>query len=132
MGKLRLTNYKGLLRPRQCLKDPPWGPGQSCSLPIHHSQLTGVDDLLNDLGHLALEQGVEHLDKEDEAGAQEYQGASQQDESHCQIREPGVHKEVVTCRGGIRLLRAHPVPVPVLPLFANPWIVILRPHLRLF
>lgn len=30
--------------------------------------LTSVDDLLNDLSHLALKQRVEHLDKENEAG----------------------------------------------------------------
>lgn len=31
--------------------------------------LTSVDNLLNDLSHLALKQRVEHLDEEDEAGA---------------------------------------------------------------
>lgn len=43
-------------------KDPSWGQ------PTHSSGLTSVDDLLNDLSHLALEQRVEHLDEEDEAG----------------------------------------------------------------
>lgn len=73
--------------------------------------LTGVNNLLNDLGHLALEQRVEHLDKEYEAGTQEHQGASQQDEPYGQVRQPGVHEDVVACGGGgVKLLRAEPLP----------------------
>lgn len=79
-------------------KEPFWSPTQSCSLPTHGSWLTSVDDLLDDLGHLALEQGVEHLDEEDEAGAEEHQGASQQNESHGQVRQPRVREDVVACR----------------------------------
>lgn len=71
--------------------------GLSWGLPTHCLGLTGVDNLLNDLGHLALEQRVEHLDEEDEAGAEEYQGASQQDEPHGQVRQPCVHEDVVAC-----------------------------------
>lgn len=80
--------------------------------------LTCVDNLLNDLSHLALQQRVEHLDKENEAGAQEHQGAGQQNEPHGQVRQPCVHEDVVAWRGGsVKQLRAEPpqlVPSPPL------------------
>lgn len=85
------------------------GHAQPCSFPTYCSQLTSVDDLLDDLGYLALEQRVEHLDEEDKAGAQEHQGASQQDEPHGQVRQPRVHKDVIACRGNTELLRADPL-----------------------
>lgn len=70
-------------------KGPSWGP---------HTQflgLTSVDNLLNDLSHLALKQRIEHLDKEDEASTQDHQGAGQQNEPHSQVRQPCVHEDVV-------------------------------------
>lgn len=71
MGKLRLGDGRALPRSHskavaglsEIWKGPSW------CLPTHCSGLTGVDNLLNDLGHLALEERVEHLDEEDEAGA---------------------------------------------------------------
>lgn len=99
MGKLRLrdgrasprSHTKAVAGLSKIQKGPSWG------LPTHCSRLTGVDNRLNDLGHLALEQRVEHLDEEDEAGAQEHQGASQQDEPHSQVRQPCVHENVAAC-----------------------------------
>lgn len=58
-------------------------------------QLTCIDDLLDDIGHLALEQRVEHLDKENKTTAQNHQGASQQNEPHGQVRQPRVHEDML-------------------------------------
>lgn len=63
--------------------------------PAAFFQLTCVDDLLDDIGHLALEQGVEHLDKEDETSAQNHQGPGQQNEPHGQVGQPRIHEEMV-------------------------------------
>lgn len=59
--------------------------------------LTSVEDLLDDSGHLSLQHGVEHLDDEDEAGAEHQQRQSQQDHPYSQIGQIHVRKEVWTC-----------------------------------
>lgn len=46
---------------------------------------TCVDDDLDDLCHLALEERVEDLDEEQEAGAEDSQGAGQQNQAHSQV-----------------------------------------------
>lgn len=78
-GKLRLTDDSGAFNNT--------GKSSSGALPRSAAsfQLTCVYDLLDDIGHLALEQGVEHLDKEDETSAENHQGARQQNEPHSQV-----------------------------------------------
>lgn len=61
--------------------------------------LTSVKDLLDDAGHLSLQHGVEQLNDEDEAGTEHQQRKSQKDQTHCQIRQVHIHKEMFTCRG---------------------------------
>lgn len=58
--------------------------------------LTGVDDPLDDCSHLSLQHGVEQFDNEDQAGAEHQQRESQQDQTHCEVRQIYIHKEVFT------------------------------------
>lgn len=44
---------------------------------------TCVEHLLNDHSHLSFQHGVEQLDNEDEAGAEDEQRQSQENEAHC-------------------------------------------------
>lgn len=69
-----------------------WGPRPGRSPP---PPLTCVNDLLDNIGHLALEQGVEHLHKEDETRAQNHQGSRQQNEPHGQVGQPRIREDMV-------------------------------------
>lgn len=67
--------------------------------PIHctwTAELTSVKDLLYDCSHLPLQHGVEQLDYQDEAGAEHQQRESQQDQTHCQVWQIHIHKEMLT------------------------------------
>lgn len=61
--------------------------------------LTCVEHLLDDHSHLSLQHGVEQLDDEDEAGAEDKQRQSQEDEAHCQVWQTSTDKEVFACNG---------------------------------
>lgn len=63
---------------------------------------TCVQHLLDDHRHLALQHGVEQLDDEDEAGAEDQQRRQQKDEAHGQVWQRGVGENVGACGG-----RAH-------------------------
>lgn len=58
---------------------------------------TCVEHLLDDHGHLALQYGVEQLDDEDQAGTEDEQRRSQQNEAHSQVRQIGIGKDVLAC-----------------------------------
>lgn len=60
---------------------------------------TCVEHLLDDHSHLPLQHGVEQLDDEDEAGAEDEQRQSQENEAHCQVWQISVDEEVVACNG---------------------------------
>lgn len=68
------------------------------------SMLTGtfftcVDHFLDDHGHLPLQYGVEQFDDEDEAGAEDEQRQSQENEAHCQVRQISINEDVFACNG---------------------------------
>lgn len=58
--------------------------------------LTGVEDLLDDWGHLSLQHGVEQLDDEYQAEADHQQRESEQDQTHRQVRQIHIHKDMLT------------------------------------
>lgn len=59
---------------------------------------TCVEHLLDDHSHLALQHGVEQLDDEDEAGAEDEQRQSQQNEAHCQVGQIHIDEDVFACK----------------------------------
>lgn len=59
---------------------------------------TCVEHLLDDHGHLALQHGVEQLDNENEAGAEDEQRQSEENEAHCQVWQSGIDEDVFTCK----------------------------------
>lgn len=60
---------------------------------------TCVEHLLDDHGHLPLQHGVEQLDDEDEAGAEDEQRQGQEHEAHRQVRQISVGEDVFACNG---------------------------------
>ena len=60
--------------------------------------LTSVQDLLDDGSHLSLQHGIEQFDNEDETGTEHQQRQSQKDQTHCQVRQIHIHKQMLTCR----------------------------------
>lgn len=64
---------------------------------LRAAALTGVQDPLDDCGHLSLQHGVQQLDDEDQAGAEHQQRESQQDQTYWQVRQIHIHKEMLTC-----------------------------------
>lgn len=58
---------------------------------------TCVEHLLDDHSHLALQHGVEQLDDEDEAGAEDEQRQSQENETHCQVWQLNIDEDVFAC-----------------------------------
>lgn len=75
---------------------------------------TCVEHLLDDHSHLALQHGVEQLDDEDEAGAEDEQRQSQQDEAHRQVRQLNVGKDVFACKWTAKDVIECPLPAGVL------------------
>lgn len=66
---------------------PPWPPRPArASGPRPHPR-TGVGDRPHGPRNAASQHGVEQLDDEDQAGAEDEQGGSQQDEAHRQVCE---------------------------------------------
>ena len=61
--------------------------------------LTCVENLLDDHGHLSLQHGVQQLDDEDEAGAEDEQRQGQENEAHRQVRQINIDKDVLACNG---------------------------------
>lgn len=55
---------------------------------------TCVDDLVDDLGHVALQEGMEQLDQEQQTGAEDEQRARQEDQTHHQVRQLGGCKQM--------------------------------------
>lgn len=55
---------------------------------------TCVDDLVDDLGHMALQEGMEQLDQEQQTGAEDEQRARQEDQTHHQVRQLGGRKQM--------------------------------------
>lgn len=68
-----------------------------CGWVFHQTPLTCVEHLLDDHSHLSLEHGVEQLDDEDEARAKDQQWEGQQDQTHGQIWQVGIGKDVAAC-----------------------------------
>lgn len=60
---------------------------------------TCVEHLLDDHGHLSLQHGVEQLDDEDEAGAEDDQRRSQENEAHRQVWQISIGEDVFACNG---------------------------------
>lgn len=60
-----------------------------------HSEPTCVERLLDDDGYLPLKNGGQNLDNHDQAAAEDQQGDQQQDDANNQIRETGIHKDVL-------------------------------------
>lgn len=58
---------------------------------------TCVEHLLDDHGHLALQHGVEQLDDEDEAGAEDEQRQSQENETHRHVWQLNIDEDVFAC-----------------------------------
>lgn len=65
-----------------------------CKLGLSTLTPTCVDDELNNTRHLSLEDWVEDFDNEDQAGAQHQQRDSQQDQTHRQVRQVWVRKQM--------------------------------------
>lgn len=63
---------------------------------------TCVEHLLDDHSHLPLQHGVEQLDNEDEAGAEDKQRQSQENEAHCQVWQINIDEEVFACNGTVK------------------------------
>lgn len=61
--------------------------------------ITCVEHLLNNHSHLALQHGVEQLDDEDEAGAEDEQRQSQENEAHRQVWQINIYEDVFACNG---------------------------------
>lgn len=61
---------------------------------------TCVDHFLDDHSDLPFEHGVEQLDNEDEAGAEDEQRQSQEDEAHRQVWQISTGEEVFAYNGG--------------------------------
>lgn len=59
---------------------------------------TCVEHLLDDHSHLSLQHGVEELDDEDEAGAEDEQRQSQEDEAHGQVWQVNVDENMFAWR----------------------------------
>lgn len=56
---------------------------------------TGIDGLLNDSSYLSLEHGAQELDDQDQTATEHEQGGHQQDNADDNIREVGIHKDVL-------------------------------------
>lgn len=63
---------------------------------------TCVEHLLDDNSHLPLQHGVEQLDDKDEAGAEDEQRQSQENEAHCQVWQISVDEDVFACDGQVK------------------------------
>lgn len=90
---------------------------------------TCVEHLLDDHSHLALQHGVEQLDDEDEAGAEDEQRQSQQDEAHRQVRQVNVGKDVFACKWMVKDVIECPLPARILRRGAKNSLVLMS-HCR--